>query len=286
MNITETIVDLKEFDEIIDHAIEEDVKDGDITTNSLIPEERNVKAFMKAKSDGVIAGLPVAEKIFKKLNDSIKWKALAEEGSKIKAGERIAEMEGSYRAILTGERLALNFLQRMSGIATETSKYVEAVSGTKTKILDTRKTVPGLRVFDKYAVKTGGGTNHRIGLYDMVMIKDNHIDIAGSITNAVKEIKSKVHSDIKIEVETKNIEEVKEALENKVDIIMLDNMDTKSMAEAVKIINGKAKVEASGSMNLDRVREVAETGVDYISVGALTHSVIALDIGQYIEENK
>ena len=180
--------------------------------------------------------------------------------------------------MLTGERLALNFLQRISGIASETAKYVEAVKETKTLILDTRKTVPGLRLLDKYAVKAGGGTNHRMGLFDMVMIKDNHISAAGGITNAVKAIRPAISPEIKIEVETTNLDEVKEALDAKADIIMLDNMDNETMKKAVRLIDGKAKVEASGNMNLERVKEVAATGVDYISIGALTHSVNALDI--------
>ncbi|MBN2806239.1 MAG: carboxylating nicotinate-nucleotide diphosphorylase, partial [Prolixibacteraceae bacterium] len=191
-------------------------------------------------------------------------------------------IKGAYRALLTGERLALNFLQRMSGIATETNKYVEAVREFNTKILDTRKTVPGLRLLDKYAVKAGGGTNHRIGLYDMVMIKDNHIAVAGGISIAVQAIRPNIDPSIKIEVETTTLAEVQEAIDAGADIIMLDNMDNATMTTAVKLINGRAKVEASGNMNLERVREVAATGVDYISIGALTHSVTALDISQKI----
>ena len=185
--------------------------------------------------------------------------------------------------MLTGERTALNFLQRMSGIASITLKYVEMLSGLKTKILDTRKTVPGLRLLDKYSVKIGTGTNHRIGLYDMVMIKDNHIKAAGSISEAVKKVKGKLNKKIKVEVETATLDEVKEALNSGVDIIMLDNMSIKQMKEAVKIINGKVKIEASGGVDINSVRMIAETGVDYISVGALTHSVKALDIGMYFE---
>jgi len=275
----------KKIEEIIKSALQEDVNTGDITTNLLIPEDKNASAFMKAKESGVIAGMEIAGMVFRYLSPEIEWKPLVKDGNRVEKGKKIAEIKGSYRAILTGERLALNFLQRMSGIASETAKYVELVKESKTEILDTRKTVPGLRVLDKYAVKAGGGTNHRIGLYDMVMIKDNHIEVAGSITNAVDNIRKKLPTGIKIEVETKNLEEVKEALEAKVDVIMLDNMDNAAMAEAVKIVDRKAKTEASGNMTLERIKGVAETGVDYISIGALTHSVKALDIGQYIDNN-
>lgn len=273
----------KELNRIINAALKEDVGSGDITTNLIIPRKTISKAFLLAKEDGVIAGLPVAKGVFTKLDKKIIWKSLVKEGDKVSAGTKIAQIRGSYRALLTAERTALNFLQRMSGIATMTSKFVEQVSGSKTKILDTRKTAPGLRLFDKYAVKIGGGTNHRIGLYDMVMIKDNHIKAAGSITEAVKQIKKNLKRKMKIEVETANLDEVREALTCGVDVIMLDNMSLEMMKEAVAMINGKTKVEASGKVNLENVRVVAETGVDYISVGALTHSVKALDIGMYFE---
>ncbi|MBN1768920.1 MAG: carboxylating nicotinate-nucleotide diphosphorylase [Prolixibacteraceae bacterium] len=269
---------------IIDAGLNEDVNTGDLTTDLLIPADTQTTAIMIAKADGVIAGLPVAEAVFKKLDPNVHFTYHITDGSKVKYGDLICTIEGTYRALLTGERLALNFLQRMSGIATETSKYVEAVKGTKTEILDTRKTVPGLRLLDKYAVKSGGGTNHRIGLYDMVMIKDNHISVAGGISNAVKAIKPNIGENIKIEVETTTIDEVHEALNAGADIIMLDNMNNETMKKAVNIIAGRAKVEASGNMTLKRVKEVAATGVDYISIGALTHSVIALDISQKIKE--
>ena len=277
--------DKNKIQEIINNALEEDVKDGDLTTNLLIPDEQKAIAFMKAKENGVIAGLEVAEMVFKTLSDKIVFTSFVKDGNKVRIGEKIAEIKGSYRALLTGERLALNFLQRMSGIATETAKYVEMTKGTKTKILDTRKTVPGLRILDKYAVKMGGGTNHRIGLYDMVMIKDNHIDVAGSITKAVENIRKELPEGIKIEVETKDLNEVKEALEVNVDVIMLDNMDNLTMRKSVELIGDKARTEASGNMTLDRIKGVAETGVDFISIGGLTHSVKALDIGQYIDNN-
>jgi nicotinate-nucleotide pyrophosphorylase (carboxylating) len=275
---------LKAIDAIITSGLSEDVNTGDLTTDLLISADKQTTAIMIAKADGIIAGLPVAEAIFRKLDPHVRFDIAVNDGEKVKNGELICTIRGAYRALLTGERLALNFLQRMSGIATETAKYVEAVKEYPTQILDTRKTVPGLRLLDKYAVKTGGGTNHRIGLYDMVMIKDNHISVAGGITNAVNAIRPKISSDIKIEVETTCFDEVNEALAAGADIIMLDNMDNATMKEAVRIINKRAKVEASGNMNLDRVKEVAATGVDFISIGALTHSVTALDISQKIKE--
>jgi nicotinate-nucleotide pyrophosphorylase (carboxylating) len=268
---------------VIDYALKEDIGTGDITTDSLIPLDLQARATMVAKSAGVIAGLEVAEYIFRVLSPDITWKAFINDGEKVAKGDLILEISGSYRALLTGERLALNFLQRMSGIATMTANCVNAVAGYKTKILDTRKTVPGLRLLDKYAVSIGGGTNHRIGLYDMVLIKDNHIKVAGGITRAVAQIKKSIPNGIRIEVETTTLQEVKEALAAGVDIIMLDNMTTKTMEECVNIINGRTKVEASGNMTLERLREVAATGVDFISIGALTHSVTAFDISMNIE---
>ena len=271
-------------EKIIDLALFEDIGDGDLSTNLLIPSDKKAKAFMKAKSDGIIAGLDVAEKIFRKLDANIEWKTKLRDGDKVIKNEILVEFEGSHRAILTGERTALNFLQRMSGIATATSEFVKLVKGTDAKILDTRKTAPGLRMLDKYAVEKGGGTNHRIGLFDMVMIKDNHIKVAGGILPAVANVKNKLKADIKIEVETSDLIEVEEAMQSGADIIMLDNMTTETMKIAVEKINGRALVEASGNVTLKRVKEIAETGVDYISVGALTHSVKAFDIGQYISQ--
>ena len=267
----------------LEYALHEDIGSGDITTNSLIPVDLQARATMIAKSSGIIAGLSVAETIFRMLSPDINWKTFVHDGDKIITGELILEISGSYRALLTGERLALNFMQRMSGIATMTHKCISELAGYPTKILDTRKTVPGLRVLDKYAVLMGGGTNHRIGLYDMVLIKDNHIKIAGGITNAVLQIKNGITGNLKIEVEVTNFDEVREALAAGADIIMLDNMTTLQMAESVKIINGQAKVEASGNMTIERLKEVAGTGVDYISIGALTHSVTAFDISMNIE---
>ena len=276
-------LNFEEIKPVIDYALTEDIGSGDITTNSLIPFDLHTKATMIAKASGVIAGLEVAEYVFRTLSPEIEWKPFVNDGDKVVKGDLILEISGSYRALLTGERLALNLLQRMSGIATMTANYIHELAGFKTKILDTRKTVPGLRLLDKYAVLMGGGTNHRIGLYDMVLIKDNHIKIAGGITKAVAQIRKSVPVGIKIEVETTTIEEVKEALAAGVDIIMLDNMTNASMAECVKLINGLAQVEASGNMTLERIKEVAATGVDHISIGALTHSVAAFDISMNIE---
>lgn len=273
----------KELNKIISIALKEDVGKGDITTNTIIPKSQTGKAVIIAKEDGVIAGLFVAKEVFRKLDKKIIFKTFVKDGERVTAGEKIAEIKGSLRALLTGERTALNFLQRMSGIATLTAKFVNQLKDTKTKILDTRKTSPCLRFLDKYSVKIGGGTNHRFGLYDMVLIKDNHIKAAGSITNAVKLVRKNLKERTKIEVETTNLEEVKEALSNKVDIIMLDNMPLEKIKEAFKLINGKAKIEVSGNVSLNNVRNIAQTGVDYISVGALTHSFKALDVSIEIE---
>lgn len=237
------------------------------------------------KADGVISGLAIAKRVYEKFEKDILWDAKVKDGDRVKKGDIILRIEASYRCLLLGERLSLNILQRMSGIATETVRYVEELAGTHTQLLDTRKTAPGLRVLDKMAVKDGGATNHRMGLYDMAMIKDNHIKVAGGITNAVNAVRAHIPAGIKIEVETTNLAEVREALATHADIIMLDNMSNAEMAEAVKIIHGQAKTEASGNMSIPRLKEVAATGVDFISVGALTHSVTALDISMNIQKN-
>ncbi|WP_321288059.1 carboxylating nicotinate-nucleotide diphosphorylase [uncultured Sunxiuqinia sp.] len=269
---------------LINLAINEDVATGDITTDNLIPAETRRKAYMIAKADGVIAGLPIAEMVFRKFDESLVWEPQVEEGASVTNGTVLVRFEASYRALLTAERTALNFFQRLSGIATMSAKYADAVKDYNTVILDTRKTLPGFRMLDKYAVKTGGATNHRIGLFDMVMIKDNHIEVAGGITPAVEQIRAKVPADIKIEVETTTMEQVVEALNAGADIIMLDNMDNETMSTAVELIDGNAKVEASGNMTIERLKGVAATGVDFISIGALTHSVQAMDISQRLEE--
>lgn len=278
-----TGIDFEVIKPVIEFALKEDIGNGDVTTDSIIPTEMIANASLLAKAPGVIAGLPVAEYIFRSLNPEIEWYPLIKDGDKVQKGDIIAKIKGSYRALLTGERLALNFLQRMSGIATMTAKFGEEVKGFKARILDTRKTAPGLRILDKYSVKMGGGTNHRIGLFDMVLIKDNHIKVAGGIANAIDQVRKNADQRIKIEVETTTLEDVYEALGKNVDIIMLDNMNTSTMEEAVKIINGRAKIEASGNMSFDRIKEAAAIGVDYISVGTLTHSVTALDISMNIE---
>ncbi|MDD2425880.1 MAG: carboxylating nicotinate-nucleotide diphosphorylase [Bacteroidales bacterium] len=269
-------------EKIITLAIEEDVAEGDITTNALISGRSMAVAEMKAKAPGVISGLDIARKVFEKLDRTIEWVPLVKEGQRVEKGDIILRVRGSFRALLTAERSALNILQRMSGIATETAKYVKELEGSGTKILDTRKTAPGMRILDKMAVKAGGGKNHRIGLYDMALIKDNHIKVAGSIGNAVSQVRESVKPGTRIEVEVTNLNEVTQALEAKADIIMLDNMTNSMMAEAVRIIGGRAETEASGNMNLSRIKEVAATGVNYISVGALTHSVTAMDISMNI----
>ena len=267
---------------IITLALAEDIGSGDITTDSIIPKGSKGKAVIRAKEDGVICGLPVAEAVFRKLDKNIIWKPKKKDGDRVSKGDVVAEAEGSLRALLTGERTALNFLQRMSGIATLSSRFAGSVRGLDVKILDTRKTAPGNRLADKYAVKTGGCSNHRFGLYDMVLIKDNHIKAAGSIAEAVRLARSKAPEGMKIETEAESLSEVSEALKAGADIIMLDNMDTDTMKEAVRLIGGKAKTEASGNVTLQNVKAIAETGVDFISVGALTHSVKALDISMKI----
>ncbi len=271
------------IDKLIDLAIEEDINTGDITTESLIPDSLNAVAEMTAKAEGVISGLSLIRRVFEKFEKDIKWTPFVKDGEKVKRGDVILRIEAKYSTLLKGERISLNILQRMSGIATKTADYVNEVKGYKTELLDTRKTVPGMRIFDKQAVSDGGAKNHRMGLYDLVMIKDNHIKIAGSITKAVEQIRKNVGQGIKIEVETTNLDEVKEALECNVDIIMLDNMSNALMKEAVMVVAGRTKTEASGNMTIERLKSVAETGVDYISVGALTHSVTALDISMNIK---
>jgi len=275
---------LKAARKLIEIALADDVGDGDITTNNIVPAEIRRKAKMVAKADGVVAGLPVAKMVFRKLDPDLIWNELVLEGDKVKSGDVLVEFEGSYRALLTGERTALNFLQRLSGIATMSAKYAHEVKDFQTVILDTRKTLPGFNKLDKYAVKTGGASNHRHGLHDMAMIKDNHIEVAGGITAAVKAVRGNIDHGIKIEVETTTLEQVQEAIDSKVDIIMLDNMNIETMRKAVILIAGRTKIEASGNITLERLREVAATGVDFISIGALTHSVSALDISQRIED--
>ncbi len=274
--------ELKSAEILFELAIAEDIGEGDITTNNFIPEEEKKSAVFVAKDSGIVAGLQVAEMVFRKFDSQLEWNVKLCDGSKVEKGDVIVEFTAHYRALLTGERIALNFVQRLSGIATLANRCMNEVAGYKAVILDTRKTLPGYRTLDKYAVKTGGASNHRIGLYDMVMIKDNHIQIAGGIKPAVEAIRKNIPVSIKIEVETTTIEQVQEAIQAGADIIMLDNMSLEEMSACVKLIDGKAKVEASGNMTLERLGQVAATGVDYISIGALTHSVKAFDISQRI----
>ncbi|RMA96166.1 carboxylating nicotinate-nucleotide diphosphorylase [Hydrogenothermus marinus] len=255
----------------------EDIGYKDITTDSLTVDKQ-IKAKIIAKEDGIFAGGIFAKEVFLMVDNTLEINILKKEGQEIKKGETLIEIKGSGKSILKGERLSLNILQRLSGIATKTREFVKALEGTKTKLLDTRKTTPGFRAFEKYAVKIGGGYNHRFALYDMVMIKDNHISLVGSIKEAVNQIKRNVSPMVKIEVETSNLEQVKEALESDVDIIMLDNMSLKEMKDAVKLINGKALTEASGNITLENIKQVAQTGVDFISTGATIHSSKWLDI--------
>ncbi len=271
----------RNISKIILSALKEDVKTGDITTKATISKSKKVIGKFLVKADGIIAGLEIAKAVFKTVDPKIKFEIKINDGTKVKIGDVAAIVTGKAQSLLTAERTALNFLQRMSGIATSANLFAEKVNHTKAKVIDTRKTVPGLRTLDKLAVKLGGCANHRIGLYDMFLIKDNHIEVAGSITKAVEacvNYNKKHRAKFKIEVETKNLIEVEEALKTKADIIMLDNFEVDEMKKAVNLINGKCKVEASGGVNPDTIKSIAETGVDYISVGALTHSVKALDI--------
>jgi nicotinate-nucleotide pyrophosphorylase (carboxylating) len=268
---------------IIERALQEDIGPGDVTTEATIPAETTSTAEMLAKQELVLAGLDVAREVFHYLDSAIQFTPLANDGDRIKKGTVVARVSGSTRVLLAGERVALNLLQHMSGIATLTAMYVEKVRGLKVEVLDTRKTLPGLRQLEKYAVRLGGGKNHRFGLYDGVLIKDNHIKAAGGITQAVESARRHAHHLLKIEVETKNLEEVREALAAKADIIMLDNMPIDMMREAVKLIAGRALVEASGNVTLETIRAIAETGVDFVSSGSLTHSAPAADISMKIK---
>jgi len=267
--------------ELITHAIEEDLGHGDITTSLLVPEKNESKALYIAKGNFVLAGMPFAEEVFRILDASVSFRIFYNEGSKVSRGDVLAEVAGKTRALLAGERISLNILQRLSGIATLSSQFVDAVRGTKAKILDTRKTTPCLRFMEKYAVRVGGGTNHRFGLYDGILIKDNHIEEVGSIREAITLAKAGHHL-ARIEVEVENLKELQEAIDAGADIVMLDNMSVRDMAEAVAFAVGRVTIEASGNITLANVREVAETGVDLISVGALTHSVTAADISMKI----
>ncbi|WP_201317697.1 carboxylating nicotinate-nucleotide diphosphorylase [Paenibacillus sp. EPM92] len=269
--------------------LEEDIGMGDVTTMTTIPEASESKGIIHVKDTGIVAGLPVAKAVFAVVDPALRFKALAGEGQAVSHGTVLAEIEGSTRSILLGERLALNLLQRMSGIATRTRQFVDRLEGLPTRLVDTRKTTPGHRMLEKYAVRVGGGHNHRYGLYDAVMIKDNHIKGAGGIAQAIKSARANIPHTMKIEVEVESFEQLEEALAAGPDLIMLDNMEPGQMEQAVRRIKNQAPhimVEASGSVSLDSVRLIAETGVDVISVGRLTYSVQALDISLDLNEQK
>ncbi|MBR5246507.1 MAG: carboxylating nicotinate-nucleotide diphosphorylase [Clostridia bacterium] len=265
-------------DNLIKEAISEDINYIDVSADYLIPENQRNDSYFVAKADGVLCGLDIAMRVFTLLDDTFTYTVYKNDGEEVKAGDLIVEFNGKTACLLKGERTALNIIQHMSGIATATNKAVKLCEGTNASVTDTRKTLPGLRALQKYAVVCGGGKNHRYNLSDGAMLKDNHIDAGGGITNAVAILRSKLGHMVKIEVETRNFDEVKEAVAAGADIIMLDNMTKAQMEECVKYIDGRAKTEASGNITLDNIADVAKTGVDIISLGALTHSVKAFDI--------
>jgi nicotinate-nucleotide pyrophosphorylase (carboxylating) len=271
-------METQEFDPIIDAALREDMPEGDITSESIIPADARSEAIFLAKEDGILAGLAVARRVFEKIDSAVEFTGKIQDGAAFRKSDILACVEGPTIALLKGERTALNFLQHLSGVATATRRFVDAVAGTKAKILDTRKTAPGLRLLEKYAVEAGGGTNHRLSLSDMVLIKDNHLRYVGSVAEAVRRARSTIRHGVRIEVEAADLSQVRDALAAGADMIMLDNMTLEVMSEAVTLAAGRVPLEASGNISLDRVRAVAETGVDYISVGALTHSARAVDI--------
>lgn len=271
-------------DNIITTALMEDINYIDAAADNLIPEEHRNSAYYVAKDTGVVCGIEVAKRVFELAGGDVDFKILMKDGTKVKKGDIIAELEGSTLTLLKGERTALNLLQHMSGIATATNKCVELVAGTKASVTDTRKTLPGLRALQKYSVTVGGGKNHRFNLSDAAMLKDNHIDAYGGITPAVTALREKIGHTVKVEVEVRTLDELREALDNKVEIIMLDNMTNDDMKKAVEITDGRALLEASGNVTAENIRSVAETGVDIISLGALTHSVKCFDISMKINK--
>ncbi|MRG27905.1 MULTISPECIES: carboxylating nicotinate-nucleotide diphosphorylase [Laceyella] len=272
---------LKQF---IREVLNEDIGAGDLTTEALVPEGHRSTCVLLVKQQGVVAGLPVAEQVFKELDPACEWTPLVEEGAEVDKGTVIARITGSTRAILTGERVALNLMQRMSGIATVTRELVNKLEGLSCRVLDTRKTTPGMRQLEKYAVRVGGGVNHRFGLSHGVMIKDNHIAMAGSLEEAIKRVRERVGHMVQIEVEADTLEQVKQILAFDVDAILLDNMDLDTMRQAVKLIDGRVWTEASGGITPETIRPIAETGVDAVSLGWLTHSVSSLDISLDFED--
>lgn len=279
--------EVKQLKRIVNEALAEDLAYGDVTTEALVPSELEGKAAILVKKDGVLAGMDAAKEVFRQVDRSLRFKALVKDGAKVGKGKVVATVEGKMASMLKAERTALNFLQHLSGIATETARYVDAVAGTKAIITDTRKTVPGLRLLEKYAVRVGGGHNHRLNLSDGVLIKDNHLVILAfcevELGASVKKARKRAPHTMKVEVEVESVKQAREALSAGADIIMLDNMKLKDMRRVVELVHGRALLEASGGITLDNVRSVAETGVDLISVGALTHSAKALDISLEVE---
>jgi nicotinate-nucleotide pyrophosphorylase (carboxylating) len=271
------------IEKLIEEALFEDIGPGDITSEAVIPEEASATAEIIAKQDLVLAGALIAREVFRKIDPWVQFTPLAHEGGRVQSGSIIAQVQGRTRMLLAGERVALNLMQHLSGIATTTARFVEALKGSRAEILDTRKTLPGLRALEKYAVRMGGGRNHRFGLYDGILIKDNHIKAAGGIIKAMAGIRKKVHPLLKIEVEVKTLDEVREAMAAGATMILLDNMPPALMKQAVGIVGERVLVEASGNVTLDNVKAIAETGVDFISSGSLTHSAPAADISMKIK---
>lgn len=265
-------------DDYILNTLKEDITSEDVSTNAVMPEDKQGRAELICKQDGIICGLDVFERTFKLLDETSRFESYAKDGDKVKKGDLLGIIYGDVKAILSGERTALNYLQRMSGIATITREYMDELKGYKTVLLDTRKTTPNMRPFEKHAVKVGGATNHRYNLSDGVLLKDNHIGAAGSVTNAVKMAKAYAPFVRKIEIETETLEQVQEAIDAGADIIMLDNMDNDTMKKAVELIAGRAETECSGNVTKERLREIAEIGVDFVSCGALTHSAPIMDV--------
>ena len=272
-----------QLNQFIEAALAEDIRSGDITTNALIPANAHAVALMRFRESGIVCGIQAAKSTFQSLDSQIDLKVLFEDGAAVSAGEVALKIRGNARAILTAERVSLNIVQHLSGIASATAQYVKGTAGTKARIVDTRKTTPGLRLLEKYAVRCGGGYNHRYALDDMILIKDNHIALCGAIKNAVDKARENVGHSVKIEVECDTLDQVREALQAGAELILLDNMPPATLLEAMDIVNGKAFCEASGGINVETVRGVAQSGVDIISVGALTHSVRALDVGLDVE---
>lgn len=269
------------IDALIDLAFAEDIGDGDHTTLSTIPADAMGRQHLLVKEEGILAGVDIARRVFERYDPSLKMTVMIGDGSRVKPGDIAFVVEGPVRSLLVTERTMLNIMQRMSGIATMTDRYQEHLKGLKAKVLDTRKTTPGMRILEKEAVRIGGGANHRIGLFDMILIKDNHVDFAGGIPNAVSRARAYLREkgkDLKIEVEVRNTDEIRQALDARVDRIMLDNFTPERTAEAVALIGGAAEIESSGGITLDTLRAYGEAGVDFISVGALTHSVKGLDM--------